>query len=55
MYSYALNQPEQIETITEEFQLFLTEDGKIQCTDTLRALITGNLFLSKNIRINSGE
>ena len=55
MYSYAVNQPEQIETITEEFQLFLTEDGKIQCTDTLRALITGNLFLSKNIRINSGE
>lgn len=55
MYSYAINQPEKIEAITEDFELRFTEDGKILCTDSVRALMTGNLFLSKNIRIGSGE
>ncbi len=55
MYSYAVNQPDQIETVTEEFQLRFTEDGLIQCTDSVRALLTGNLFLSKNIRIGNGS
>ncbi len=53
MYSYAVNQPEQIRTITQEFQLTFAEDGRIKCTDSIRALITGNLFLSKNTYIDS--
>lgn len=44
-----------VETMTEEFTLTFTEkEGKtvIVCDDQLRALITGNFFLSKNSTIS---
>jgi hypothetical protein len=50
MYSYA-QQPDRVEMMNETFKLRFNEDGTIVCNDSLRALITGNFFLSKNTRI----
>ena len=49
MLSWA-EQEDMVETMTQEYTLSFTEkDGKtvIVCDDELRALITGNFFLSK--------
>lgn len=53
MMLYLALQGEDVETMTEEFTLTFKERGDqavIVCNDELRALMTGNFFLSKNMR-----
>ena len=56
MYAYATNDEYQVQVLETEFDLQFEEvNGKtyILCNDDLRALITGNFYLSKNIRDNN--
>lgn len=53
MYAYATNGNYEVQTIETEFNLRFEEiDGRkcIVCDEELRALITGNFYLSKNTR-----
>ncbi len=53
MYAYATNGTYEMQTLDAEFNLRFEEvDGKkyIICDEELRALITGNFYLSKNTR-----
>jgi hypothetical protein len=53
MYAYATNGNYEMQTLESEFNLYFERvNGKeyILCDDQLRALITGNFYLSKNIR-----
>lgn len=56
MYAYATNDNYEIETMDAEFNLRFEEGGGkryIRCDEELRALITGNFYLSKNNRIGA--
>ena len=53
MYAYATNEEYEVQTLEAEFNLrFKKVDGRIciVCDEELRALITGNFYLSKNMR-----
>lgn len=53
MYAYAIGEDYEVETMETEFNLRFKESGAktyIQCDEEIRALITGNFYLSKNIR-----
>ena len=56
MYAYATNENYEVEMLETEFNLRFKESGGkkyIQCDEEVRALITGNFYLSKNKRNNA--